>query len=125
MRNFNIQRALGLLLMVSGLIACGEAGGPGQHSLANIPPLEGRLNEIWVASCGNCHTSRMSGAPRLGDTEAWAPVIAQGMDTMLEHTINGYRKMPPLGLCSVCTEEDFVALISWMSGMDRTGQAPQ
>lgn len=124
MRNFRMWRVLGLVMMACGLVACGEGGGPGQQA-ANIPPLEGRLNEIWTASCGNCHTSRMSGAPRLGDAAAWAPIIAQGMDTMLEHTINGYRKMPPLGLCSVCTEEEFVALISWMSGMDRTQQAVQ
>lgn len=117
MPNSGIRRILVTVLIAWGLIAC-DAGGPGQQSAANLPPLEGRLNELWTASCRGCHTSRMSGAPRPGDAAAWAPIIAQGMDTMLEHTINGYQKMPPLGLCSACTEEDFVALISWMSGID-------
>lgn len=122
MRN-DIGRVFALILMVTGLAACGDGSGSGTSATANIPPLEGRLQEIWTASCGNCHTSRMSGAPRLGDAEAWAPIVAQGMETMLEHTINGYRKMPPLGLCAACTEEDFRALISWMSGMDSAPQA--
>lgn len=124
MSKSGIQQVLVAVIMACSLIAC-DAGGPGQQTAANMPPLEGRLNEFWTASCRGCHTSRMSGAPRPGDAAAWAPIIAQGMDTMLEHTINGYRKMPPLGLCSACTEEDFVALISWMSGMDSPEQAAQ
>jgi len=42
--------------------------------------------------------------------------IAQGPDTLLDHTINGYNGMPPMGLCVQCSEEQFLGLISFMSG---------
>ena len=37
------------------------------------------------------------------------------MDTLLDHSINGFQGMPPLGLCMQCTEADFRALIEFMA----------
>ena len=49
---------------------------------------------------------------------AWNPRIAQGTDTLLDHSINGYNGMPPMGLCMQCSEAQFVALISFMAGVE-------
>ncbi|MBE0763098.1 cytochrome c5 family protein, partial [Escherichia coli] len=48
-----------------------------------------------------------SGAPLTGDAAAWAPRLAQGIDTLLDHSINGYKGMPPMGMCMQCSEEQF------------------
>ncbi len=46
---------------------------------------------------------------------AWAPRLAQGGSVLLNHTLSGYKGMPPLGSCMDCSEEDFLALIQFMS----------
>jgi cytochrome c5 len=37
---------------------------------------------------------------------------------MLEHTVNGYNGMPPLGACMDCSEKEFEALIRFMAGLE-------
>jgi cytochrome c5 len=70
--------------------------------------------QIYQSSCQACHATGAAGAPKLGDKEAWAPRIAQGMDTMLANATNGIRAMPPKGACASCTEADLKAAIEYM-----------
>lgn len=72
--------------------------------------------KLFQQTCHNCHAVPGTGAPQAGDAQAWAPRLAQGRDTLLDHTINGYKGMPPMGTCTQCAEQDFVALIEYMSG---------
>jgi cytochrome c5 len=72
--------------------------------------------KIYDSTCNNCHSKPASGAPQAGDTQAWAPRVAQGKDTVLNHVINGYKGMPPMGMCMQCSEDDFVAVTEYMSG---------
>ena len=48
-----------------------------------------------------CHGLGIAGAPKMGDKAAWGPRIAQGMDTLYTHSINGFQGssgvMPPKG----------------------------
>lgn len=74
------------------------------------------IEAIYERSCKACHSTPASGAPQTGDTEAWKPRIAQGIDMLLDHTIDGYKAMPPMGMCMDCSEEQFLALIEYMSG---------
>ncbi len=43
----------------------------------------------------------MAGAPKTGDKAAWGPRIAQGIDTLHKHALEGYQGkagyMPPKG----------------------------
>ena len=71
---------------------------------------------IYNRSCRSCHAQGQARAPLTGDTLGWEPRLAQGMDVLLDHTINGYQGMPPMGMCFDCDEDDFVALIKYMSG---------
>lgn len=52
-------------------------------------------------ACKVCHGSGLTGSPRLGDRDNWAPRIQQGMPTLVQHAINGYSGdsgvMPPRG----------------------------
>lgn len=79
------------------------------------PLTEASIQQIYWRSCHSCHGSGVGGAPRASDTAAWAPRLAKGMDTLVANAMNGYRAMPPRGLCFDCSREEFVALIELMS----------
>jgi cytochrome c5 len=80
-------------------------------------PADPALAQVYDSSCKLCHANPASGAPLTGDRAAWSPRIAQGVDTLLDHSINGYNGMPPMGLCMQCSEAQFVALIGFMAGV--------
>lgn len=46
--------------------------------------------QVYNGACIACHSTGVGGAPMVGDKEEWAPRIAQGMDTLHDHAINGY-----------------------------------
>ncbi|MNW70458.1 Cytochrome c5 [compost metagenome] len=54
-------------------------------------------------------------APKKGDQEAWTPRLAKGMETLVQHVTQGFKAMPPRGLCMDCSAEDYQAIILWMS----------
>ncbi|MCE4057154.1 c-type cytochrome [Pseudomonas sp. Au-Pse12] len=117
-----VRSALGLALGVL-LSACGEAEPPASGAFnaarldaARQAPADPALAQVYASSCQLCHANPASGAPQAGDAKAWAPRLAQGADTLLDHSINGYQGMPPMGQCMQCSEEQFLALISFMSG---------
>lgn len=70
--------------------------------------------EVYDTYCFVCHATGMSEAPRLGDAEAWAPRVAQGMDQMLANTINGLNVMPEKGTCMACTDAELEATVTYM-----------
>jgi cytochrome c5 len=70
---------------------------------------------LYNQSCIACHASGAAGAPKKGDSAAWAPRLAQGSDILLKHTKQGINAMPPKGMCMDCTDDEFKALIQYMS----------
>ncbi|WP_418297391.1 c-type cytochrome [Microbulbifer sp. SA54] len=73
------------------------------------------LLDTYRQTCGSCHDRGVVGAPKTGDVVAWGPRMEQGMDTLVTHVRNGFKAMPPAGLCYSCTDEDFQALILYMA----------
>jgi cytochrome c5 len=57
--------------------------------------------QIFNQACVACHGAGVAGAPKFGDKAAWAPRIAQGMDTLHNHALQGFQGkagyMPPKG----------------------------
>ncbi|MDO8388519.1 MAG: c-type cytochrome [Polaromonas sp.] len=53
--------------------------------------------EVFKAQCTACHTTGAAGAPKLGDTAAWAPRIATGYDALLNSAVKGKNAMGPQG----------------------------
>jgi len=47
--------------------------------------------EEAYASCVACHGAGVAGAPAYGDAAAWSDRIAQGVDTLYKHAIEGYQ----------------------------------
>ena len=72
---------------------------------------------IYANLCGAWHTSGAGGAPKL-EKAAWAARIAQGMDTLNKHAIEGFQGsagiMPAKGGNPSLTDEQVVATVQWM-----------
>ncbi|MGY2288483.1 c-type cytochrome [Pseudomonas sp. SDO528_S397] len=112
-------RCIGLLLVIASLlVACDDTARPAPEraAAAHAMPGDAALAQVYDTSCKLCHANPAAGAPLTGDAAAWSPRLAQGANTLLDHTLNGYNGMPPMGLCMQCSEEQFLALISFMSG---------
>jgi cytochrome c5 len=62
----------------------------------------------------SCHATGAAGAPKLGDTAAWAPRIAAGMDSLVANVMNGLNAMPPKGLCMACSDEELQGAVQYM-----------
>ncbi|MEQ9450767.1 MAG: c-type cytochrome [Pseudomonadales bacterium] len=104
------------------LVACSEAPPARQPDTTSelatsFEPvvLSPRQAQMWSRSCALCHVDGTAFAPRMGVDEEWAQRLAQGQDVLLQHTLEGFNDMPPLGYCMACEREDFIALIEFMS----------
>ncbi|PWW09321.1 cytochrome c5 [Pseudidiomarina tainanensis] len=69
---------------------------------------------VYNKFCVACHTSGVLGAPKLNNAADWEPRLAQGMDTVLKHAIEGINAMPPKGTCNDCSDEEIQAAIDFM-----------
>jgi cytochrome c5 len=75
---------------------------------------------VYNASCLACHSAGVAGAPKTGDSAAWAERAAKGMDTLLSNAINGINAMPPKGTCAACSDDEIKAAIEYM--LSESGQ---
>ncbi|MGE0079789.1 MAG: cytochrome c5 family protein [Thiohalomonadaceae bacterium] len=92
--------AIGAMVMVSGqaLAATGE--------------------EVFNKACFACHKTGVAGAPKMGDQAAWGPRIAQGMDVLKKHAIEGFKGntgvMLPKGGRADLSDADVHAAVEYM-----------
>lgn len=86
---------------------CGEAAAATQT--ASSGPRSG--SEVYDAVCMACHTTGAAGAPVIGNAGDWAPRIDQGMETLINHAINGFNAMPAKGGCASCPDEEIEAAV--------------
>lgn len=70
--------------------------------------------DVYGSSCMACHDMGIAGAPKRGDTGAWAPFVEKGLDAMLQNAITGVNAMPPRGTCAACSDEELRAAIEYM-----------
>jgi len=70
---------------------------------------------VYQASCFGCHGTGAAGAPLKGNADAWAPRLAQGMDVLFDHAVNGFNAMPPKGTCMDCSDDELKAAIEFMT----------
>ena len=69
----------------------------------------------YAASCGACHAYAVAGAPKTGDAVQWEPRLAKGMEALVSSVKNGLGVMPAGGMCTTCSDDDYKALITYMS----------
>ncbi len=74
--------------------------------------------KLFESVCTACHGMGIAGAPKFGDKAAWAPRIAEGLDTLYQHAINGYQGksgiMPPKG-GSGASDDDVKAAVRYIT----------
>ena len=63
--------------------------------------------------CAACHANDAIGAPVVGNKEAWAEVLAKGIDTVYKNGINGINAMPPKGGVDLA-DADFKKIVDFM-----------
>ena len=76
--------------------------------------------EIYDHLCTSCHASGIAGAPKTGDKAQWGPRIAEGLDTLVKHAIDGYHGpdgnfMPPKGGNPALTDEQVTNAVHWIA----------
>ena len=85
---------------------------------ANAAGADDHGKKIYDTTCMACHAAGVAGAPKLGDKAAWAPRIAQGMDTLHTHALKGFQgkagMMPPKGGNMGAKDEDIKAAVDYM-----------
>lgn len=70
--------------------------------------------DTFNAACAACHTAGVLGAPKLGSKQDWEPRFAQGLDTLVNHAVNGIRSMPAKGGNPALTEQDIKNTVTYM-----------
>ena len=76
--------------------------------------------QVYNAACIACHGGGIGGAPTTGHSAAWGPRIAQGMDTLNKHALEGYQGsagyMPPKGGRTDLSDDEIVAAVEYLVG---------
>jgi cytochrome c5 len=121
--------ALGILIgsavTPAGSVALADPEEPAAMQDEQIPTPEAQAAsvsgaEVYNAVCIACHSPPgVGGAPALGDGDAWAPRIAQGMDTLIDHALHGFSGstggvMPRKGGRLDLSDEEIIAAIEFM-----------
>ncbi|MDF1643817.1 MAG: c-type cytochrome [Pseudomonadales bacterium] len=70
--------------------------------------------DTYRKTCAICHAGGTAGAPKLGDAAAWSVRAEKGLDGMLAVAKKGLNAMPPMGMCTSCSDDDLKAAITYM-----------
>jgi cytochrome c5 len=108
-----------MAFLCTALLGCGERDPQNTASPLAQPFADAKISsrgqQRWASTCAMCHVRGEGGAPKIGDTVAWSTRLAQGEAVVLDHTVNGFGNMPPLGYCMDCEREDLRAYIAFMA----------
>ena len=69
---------------------------------------------IVRVQCGKCHLTGESGAPKVGDRDAWIQRLKRGMDEVVRSAFNGHGPMPARGGLADITVNEMRDAITYM-----------
>ena len=69
---------------------------------------------IVSMQCAKCHGSGVSGAPKIGDREAWSARVKQGVDPLVRSAIKGHGAMPSRGGMADLTDPEIRDAVVYM-----------
>ena len=77
--------------------------------------------QVFNEACFACHSPPgVGGAPVVGDAAAWQDRVAQGMDMLSDHALNGYQGstgfMPAKGGRVDLSDAEVISAIDYMLG---------
>lgn len=115
MEMLNRIRPVGAVAMEAPAAPTPATSGAG----ASVPVAAKSGESVYTAACVACHGSGAAGAPKLGDKAAWAPRLAQGATTLVQHAMQGYKGMPAKGACTSCSDADIKAAVEYLAGKSK------
>lgn len=71
--------------------------------------------EVYEATCVACHGTGVLEAPRFENKGDWGSRISQGFDTLVKHSIEGIRAMPPRGGAADLTDSELARAVAYMA----------
>jgi len=71
--------------------------------------------QVYKEVCMACHASGAANAPKTGDQDDWAKLIAEGQAVLTAHGWVGVRGMPPKGGRPSLGLEEFARATAWMA----------
>ena len=78
---------------------------------------------VFGKTCAVCHAAGVAGAPKPGDKADWGPRIAQGMDVLNKHALEGFTgskgQMPPKGGAPSLSDDEVKAAVQYMTDASR------
>ena len=99
------------------VVAGGTADTSPSAASTDDAPIEvdlSRGKQVYQMACFACHGTGAAGAPKLGDTAAWAPRIAQGSEMLLKNALVGKGAMPPKGGRIDLSDMDITAAVAYL-----------
>lgn len=79
--------------------------------------------KVYGNVCAMCHAVGAAGAPKPGDQADWTPRIAQGMDVLYKHSIEGYTGakgvMPARGGSTTLSDDEVKASVDYMVALSQ------
>jgi cytochrome c5 len=110
------------------LAACGkQEPAPAAASSAVAAPAPVAENtvgkSVFGKTCAMCHAAGVAGAPKPGDKADWGPRIAQGMEVLYKHAIEGFTgskgQMPARGGSPALSDDEVKAAVDYMADKSR------
>jgi cytochrome c5 len=69
---------------------------------------------VFNHTCLTCHGNSVLDAPRVGDMHVWQPRLAQGLDILIQHTLNGHGRMPAKGGDGSLTDYEVSSAVAYV-----------
>jgi cytochrome c5 len=85
-----------------------------QASSPTSKPAAADGKAVYDKVCFACHAQSVANSPKLGDKAAWAPRIQQGIDTLVQHALQGKNAMPPKGGNAALSDAQVRAAVEYM-----------
>lgn len=105
---------------VGKVLMPGETGAAASAVAEVAAPVVAELTgaQVYNNACGACHTNGIGGAPKLGDVSGWQPRVAQGLEILRSHAVNGYQGsagyMPAKGGNLGLSDEEVYRAVDYM-----------
>jgi cytochrome c5 len=75
--------------------------------------------DIYKETCSVCHDKGKFAAPKIGDKQAWAPLITPGLDVLVKNTMSTVHHPKNAG-CNMCTHSEIVDAVKYMVEQSKT-----
>jgi cytochrome c5 len=69
---------------------------------------------VFNHTCLTCHGNSVRDAPRVGDMHAWQPRLAQGLEVLIQHVLDGHGRMPAKGGYTTLTDHEVGSAVAYV-----------